>query len=639
MNQIINDYLRAVDASRSRIWAERNKLEEYKEKWIEKSKHIDDQVTDHEDPGLIGEFGLELDSTSNVLAFSDNTVWIDRELMEEIKELHLPSFSSSSFHFGIWLQGTRQAGKTALLDKFGKECYRKHYYLNLRNGTLRKKFESKLDEVYSMLYANASPDYDKRYALAIMRVMFTNFIDSPLSLLVIDEVQESKATYENIRELIRGLYAKVAFTGSYLGDLLYIENRIDSASEMSTHELKPVSYEEFLKASPIWNELNLLDNFLLSKKDNGKIDYANEDNRKLLKLLNKLLVFFGAYTTLGGYPKALSAFLDCESEKKCLEHRDRAVIEFILEMAKRTGNPSENLDKKALFDADFNMAQEYTPWETVMMTIVDSIVKGFSNWSMKERVDEILKEKQDKGYSTQNKSGFDYSTIVGWMNASQIITSAGVCRDLDFESTYTKYVFTNLGMLQFWESKILPIVAKNPSIIDGTTKDIVGKYRGFINENFVSNYLREIVKKYKLGAVYSYDANNRVNPEEIDFIIGAPGQVNIAVEVKSSHGTTKSSDKLIESGKIDYLIKLDSRYPNWEQGSNIITMPIYMITKLSTILRRMNDGTFEELGPCGEYVEPERIYKDEFEEASEFLQSMMSKMDNNGEYDDDDAND
>jgi hypothetical protein len=53
----------------------------------------------------------------------------------------------------------------------------------------------------------------------------------------------------------------------------------------------------------------------------------------------------------------------------------------------------------------------------------------------------------------------------------------------------------------------LPIIADNPAIVDDT-KDIVDKYRGFITENFVSNALNDIVKKYQLRRVYSYDAND-----------------------------------------------------------------------------------------------------------------------------------
>jgi hypothetical protein len=54
-----------------------------------------------------------------------------------------------------------------------------------------------------------------------------------------------------------------------------------------------------------------------------------------------------------------------------------------------------------------------------------------------------------------------------------------------------------------------------------------------------------------------------------------------------------------------------------------------MISKLPTILRRMNDRTFEELGPCGEYFEPALVYKDEYEETSDFLQSWIDEMYNN----------
>jgi predicted AAA+ superfamily ATPase len=84
-------------------------------------------------------------------------------------------------------------------------------------------------------------------------------------------------------------------------------------------------------------------------------------------------------------------------------------------------------------------------------------------------------------------------------------------------------------------------------------------------------YLNDIVNKYELGAVFSYDANNRENPEEVDFIIGTPGLVYIAVEVKSSHGQTKSSDKLLN--KFIAWSSLIRNFPNGNQEALLFQYP------------------------------------------------------------------
>jgi predicted AAA+ superfamily ATPase len=575
-NQSILNYLMSFAEKRDMIWRERDEKEECK---------LQDRKSRQSD-----------------------SAWIDRDMTEEIKSLHMPAVLSTSLHLGIWLQGSRHSGKTALLTKFGKDFYKSYYYLDLDDRDVRTKFEFKLKEAFSHHYPNSVPDYDKRYALAVIREIFPDFIDSSDRLLIIDEIQESQATYRKTRQIVRGLYSKVAFAGSYLGDIVYTEDCCNSASDVDAYDLQPVSYEEFLRASPIFNELASLDNFMPARK---------EDNRKLMELLKKLDVFYKAYATLGGYPRALSAFLQGESEKECIRLRNLASYEVVIEMAKRTGNPTE-LDKET---AKFALKNEYSPWETVVMTIVDSIVKGFSDWRLDARVADVLKEKQDKGFLTQNKYGYEYSSIVGWMGACKILRTVGAYGDSDFKKFHTKYVFTNLGMLQFWEDQMLPIIADNPAMADDT-KDIVGKYRGFIAENFASNALNDIVKKYQLGRLFSYDANDA----DVDFFIATPTSMRIAVKVKPSFEGTNSSEDLLKSGKFKYLIKFENRHPEWEPGSRVIVLPLYLIAMLPTALRRMLDENFEQLGPCGEYIQPEYNYRDALDEDTEYLDQVVAQM-------------
>jgi hypothetical protein len=61
--------------------------------------------------------------------------------------------------------------------------------------------------------------------------------------------------------------------------------------------------------------------------------------------------------------------------------------------------------------------------------------------------------------------------------------------------------------------------------------------------------------------------------EEVDFFITTQTSMRIAVEVKSSYGSTNSSDDLLKSGKFKYLIKFENRYPEWEPGSRVIVFP------------------------------------------------------------------
>jgi hypothetical protein len=511
----------------------------------------------------------------------------------------MPPAWPSSLNLGIWLQGASQSGKTALLSKFGKDFYKGYYYLNLEDLNIRAEFESKLKEAFSHCYPNSIPDYDKRYAFAVIREMFPDFIDQPDRMLIIDGVQESPDTFIRRRQIVRGLNVKVAFSTAYFGDIFYSKDRWSSAGDIVAYDLEPVSYREFLKASPACKEVGGLDCFLPERGE------GVDQNQKLIELSGELR----AYITLGGYPRALAAFLAGDSEKRCIGFRDLDAIKCVLEMAKRTGDISEVGGKTNLFD----QMNEYSLWETIVVTIVDCIVKGLSKESLLARAQAIVIENQDKG-CMKNRFGDDYSTIVLWMEACKIIRTVRVW-DLDFKASHVKYAFGNLGLLQYLGDRILPILADNPEMAfdreDRAEKDdLFEKYREFATENFVFNALADIVKKYQLGRVCCCEADGEKS--KVDFFISTQKSVRIAFCITPSIENASLSDKWLKSGKFRYLVKLANKF-EWTPGSNVLEIPLCLIAMLPVALKRMRDENFEQLGPCGEYIQPE--YEDDFRDV------------------------
>ena len=66
-------------------------------------------------------------------------------------------------------------------------------------------------------------------------------MDSPETEVIIDEIQESAAIYNRIREFTRTLKSDFIVTGSYLGRILNKEFKF-SAGDLDTVEVQTLSF-------------------------------------------------------------------------------------------------------------------------------------------------------------------------------------------------------------------------------------------------------------------------------------------------------------------------------------------------------------------------------------------------------------
>lgn len=206
----------------------------------------------------------------------------------------------------LYLTGARQIGKTTELLKFAYNNYEQIVYVNLSIDKSLQLFEN-LVTSNSMVFGLIHYCREAR---------LEEFVDSPSTILIIDEIQESPAIYNSIRALQSELQCHVAVTGSFLGKTLN-SKYFKPAGNLYEIEMLPLSFSEFCRA---YHLEELLQNINLYGKS------ADEDYKKLTKLYN-------IYKQIGGYPAVVAEYKKSESIENCFEVIRSVIDRFTEESA------------------------------------------------------------------------------------------------------------------------------------------------------------------------------------------------------------------------------------------------------------------------------------------------------------------
>ena len=128
------------------------------------------------------------------------------------------------------------------------------------------------------------------------------FVDSPDTVIGLDEIQESVSIYNLIRQMQEGLRCHVIVTGSYLGKTIN-SRYFRPAGNVWNLEMLPLSFTEFCDAFGC-REL------LLSISLSGR--GRTEDYQKLYEL-------YQIYIQIGGYPAVVDEYRKSGKKENCLE--------------------------------------------------------------------------------------------------------------------------------------------------------------------------------------------------------------------------------------------------------------------------------------------------------------------------------
>lgn len=414
------------------------------------------------------------------------------------------------------LSGARQVGKTYIINKFADENYKTKIYINMLESTGRKFLQ------YFDNYNNIK-DLFKRYD--------NTFKDTKDTVIIIDEIQESPAIYNLLREFNRNLQSDLIISGSYLGRVLNKDFKYSSGDIYKLY-MGTLTFREFLNAV---NEVKLLD----------EVDIYGQSSIQSYTRLNTL---YEIYKTIGGYPAVILRYVKGDTLHNC-KIKLLSIIDTFCNESKRY----------------FNDILDITIYDNIFCSIARILLKekkGFREDSFSEELQKLI----IKDYSS-NLDKATCNRAIDWLRNSGII---GYCAKvvngniLDFKANSRCY-FMDLGIANYFYTKV---GADKPAI------------QGLLNENFIYldlqrriNGLNELAFETPAFATY--------NNGELDFIAKSLQDNNVyGIEVKSGKNFGKTAKEMLERKVIDFLVNAKgSTYGGID--NNIYTIPIYTISKFT----------------------------------------------------------
>lgn len=437
----------------------------------------------------------------------------------------LVEWRKNAGHSTLEVSGARQVGKTYLVNKFADKEYSQKIYINLLelSGEL---FLNDYEELWQEM------KHGKRYenpVYELIRRYDPSFKDSPDTVVIIDEIQESAEIYNRIREFTRQLASDFIITGSYLGRVLNKEFKY-SSGDLDSIEIQTLSFEEFLLAMGKWELYDHLDLYGGSKE-------------AVYKELGEL---YQIYCTIGGYPAVVLSYLDQKDIQKC-----QAVLEKIVHLF---ANESRRYFEDIL---------EYDTYENIFTSIARILVKekkGLDADSFSEELQSIAV----KEYSSI-LSKASVNRAIDWLHSAGIIGFAGKLTGCDILSYKAKSraFFMDLGLTTYFLVQ---------------TGCAQGDIQGVVNENFVFLDLRRRIS-FPREIALETPAFATWGNYEIDFYVKSiKGQHTYAIEVKSGENSSRTMEEVLEKKKADYILYAKGNTYGGIRGT-IYTIPIYGIPK------------------------------------------------------------
>lgn len=423
------------------------------------------------------------------------------------------------------VSGARQVGKTYLVNKFADKEYKQKIYINLLelSGEL---FLNQYEKLWSEMTQGKrfeNPVYE------LIRRYEPSFTDSPDTVVIIDEIQESAEIYNRVREFTRQLSSDFIITGSYLGRVLNKEFKY-SAGDLDSIEIQTLSFEEFLRAMGKWELYDQLDIY----GGSGETVYK------------KLEELYQIYCTIGGYPAVVLSYLEQKNIEQC-----QAVLEKIVHLF---ANESRRYFEDIL---------EYDTYENIFTSVARILVKekkGLDADSFSEELQSIV----IKEYSS-NLSKAEVNRAIDWLHSAGIISFAGKLTGCDILSYKAKSraFFMDLGLTTYFLTQ---------------TGCASGDIQGVVNENFVFLDLRRRIS-FPREIALETPAFATWGNYEIDFYVKSiKGQHTYAVEVKSGKNSSRTMDEVLEKKKADYILYTKGKTHGGVKD-HIYTIPIYGLAK------------------------------------------------------------
>jgi len=407
---------------------------------------------------------------------------VNRDIYEELVsgnslcreiQAELEKWKTERSDYVLYLSGARQIGKTTEIKKFAYSHYENILYLDLAVDQLREGLEQCIQGTLNVVFAFS--DFCAQSNLA-------DFVDSPDTVIILDEIQESVVLYNRIRQMQGGLKCHIIVSGSYLGKTLN-SRYFKPAGNVWEVEMLPLSFMEFCDAFGCREKLQKIDLF-----GQGPAGHYRE-----------LYQLYSVYVQIGGYPAVVAEYKKSGEIDGCMEILGRLLQTFTEESA-----------------AYFTEDKCRIIFENVYKEAFRTIAKEKKGTSSKD-IETVTNFVRDA--TKENVSRNEVNRAVTWLKYSRII---GAC-DLYNQGSTTDILSER--RFYFMDCGIANCISRMTSMDNRTVA-------GVLTENFAYT---ELYRLYKTSRVKGDKPCCSVYGRyELDFMIVDRDDRKYGLEIKTS---------------------------------------------------------------------------------------------------------
>ena len=438
----------------------------------------------------------------------------------------LMDWKKESRHGTLEIQGTRQVGKTFIINKFADENYRHKLYINFFEPSGQQFLECYYKAI-AWTPGTPRPEHPLQDAF---RLFDQSFEDTDDTVIIIDEIQESAEIYNRIREFTRQFQCQFIIIDSYPGRVLASEFRF-SCGDVTSITLYPLSFEEFLAAA----NQELFQQYLMVGSS------ISEDHIFYQRLRSS----YDIYCQIGGYPSVVEKYLMTGSVRTCLDELARIADIFLIESMQYTDISDIGIFREIFLNICHLLAMEKKSSRQ------DSIGNLLHNLVTKD--------------GTRNLSEATMMRAFNWLYLSKVIGFCGEIIELDildFRPGRRAY-FMDLGIANFYMNQA--------GIDEASIKDMLNENYVYINLAKRLDFPGEIA--FETPAFASYKDG------EIDFYVQSlQERIRYAIRTNNDILAVDTSKAALKAGKVDYLLYLTDDTHGSVDGKRII-MPIYSLER------------------------------------------------------------
>lgn len=417
----------------------------------------------------------------------------------------------------------RQVGKTFILDRFAKENFGNYIYISCVESSGEQFLKCKVE---AEKWSPGTPRTTNTVLKAIQLYERT-FVDTEDTIIVVDEIQESKEIYNLIRQFSRSFNCYFIVTGSYLAKILE-PGFFSPVGDLDRLSMETLTFPEFLEALGYWD---------LYKN----VDMAGGSQSEDYKILKEN---YKVYERIGGYPAVVKMYIQTKDLEKC-EKEIVKIIQTFIEESKRYF--------KSIVDSSI--------FERLMEGIAVFLIKEKTGRDLVKELSKIVFKEESGKIGKQA-----ISQAISWLHASRVIGYVDKCIDCNHLDVIMnqRFYYSDMGIANYFLTKT------------GEERDNI---KGILAENFV--YL-SLKRHKKTAGDNPRFALYQKTKGELDFYVRSLiDYQNYGIEVKSEDNQSKTARRLFEDGKLDFLyyLKGDKQGGVAEDGK-VITVALYLADRI-----------------------------------------------------------